>query len=39
MTAHVAAGKVDVHAGGDALLGHLDQVDAGTHDPREFTSQ
>ena len=36
---HVAAGKVDVHADGDALLGHLDQVDAGTDDPRGFTSQ
>jgi hypothetical protein len=25
--------RVDVHADGDALLGHLDQVDAGTDDP------
>ena len=36
---HVAAGKVDVHADDDALLGHLDQVDAGTDDPHGFTSQ
>jgi hypothetical protein len=32
--AHFAAGEVAVHADGEALLGHLDQLDAGadTHD-------
>jgi hypothetical protein len=32
--AHVAAGEVAVHADGEALLRHLDQLDAGadTHD-------
>jgi hypothetical protein len=40
---HVAGGETDVHADGYALLGHLDQLDAGAADsrlnPQGFTSQ